>query len=208
MQLARDHEIVVVEDNAHGLLGRTNDVYLGTFGELSTLSFHETKNFSCGEGGALLINDTRLIERAKIVWEKGTNRSAFFRGEVDKYSWVDIGSSYLPSDILAGYLWGQFENHETIQLQRRQIWERYASELKDWAQENGIQLPTIPSNRESAYHLFHIILPTIGMRQGLIDHLSQHGIKAVFHYTPLHISNMGQQYGGRVGDCPISENRQ
>jgi dTDP-4-amino-4,6-dideoxygalactose transaminase len=135
---------------------------------MATQSFHETKNFTSGEGGALLINSPALIERAEIIREKGTNRSRFFRGQVDKYTWVDIGSSYLPSDILAAYLYAQFENRETIQSKRAVIWKRYHEHLSDWAQENGVRLPTVPNHCEQAYHMFYIILPSLEVRTRLI----------------------------------------
>lgn len=196
---------VVIEDNAHGLLGRYRDRYLGTLGQLATLSFHETKNFSCGEGGALLINDERYRERAEIIREKGTNRSRFFRGEVDKYTWVDVGSSYLPSDLLAAYLFGQLEARDRIQSKRKAIWERYRVGLSTWATSNGVQLPIVPEECEPAYHLFHLVLPTAEMRTALIKHLKERGILSVFHYLPLHLSRMGKRFGGRAGECPVTE---
>jgi dTDP-4-amino-4,6-dideoxygalactose transaminase len=202
---ARRHGLAVAEDNAHGLYGKYRDRYLGTFGELAALSFHETKNFTCGEGGALLINDPSLIERAEIIREKGTDRSRFFRGEVDKYNWVDVGSSYLPSDLLGAFLRAQLEHREQIQSARRQLWENYTRELSDWAADNGVQLPTIPPECEQSYHLFYLILPSLDLRQALISHLSQREIFAVFHYLPLHLSPMGCRFGGREGDCPVTE---
>ncbi len=162
MEIARRHNIAVVEDNAHGLFGKYKGKYLGTFGAMATQSFHETKNFSCGEGGALLINDPALAERAEIIREKGTNRSRFFRGQVDKYTWVDIGSSYLPSDLLAAFLYAQFEQRERIQSHRKNVWDMYHSALKDWAEKNGVQLPHIPEDREQAYHMFYMLLPNLG----------------------------------------------
>jgi dTDP-4-amino-4,6-dideoxygalactose transaminase len=203
--VARRQGIAVVEDNAHGLYGRYRGRYLGTFGQLAALSFHETKNFSCGEGGALLMSDARLIDRAEIIREKGTDRSRFFRGEVDKYNWVDIGSSYLPSDLLAAFLRAQLEHREEIQSSRRQLWENYMRELSGWAADNGVQLPTIPPECEQSYHLFYLILPTLDHRQALISHLSQREIFAVFHYLPLHLSPMGRRFGGCEGDCPVTE---
>ena len=205
MPIARRHAVAVVEDNAHGLYGKYCGRYLGTFGELATLSFHETKNFSCGEGGALLINDAQLNERAEILREKGTDRSRFFRGKVDKYTWVDIGSSYLPSDLLAAFLRAQLEHREEIQSRRRQIWEAYSRELAFWAEANGIRLPIVPSECEQTYHMFYVIMPTFDTRQALISHLASCGILAVFHYLPLHLSPMGLRFGGRQGDCPVTE---
>lgn len=205
MAVARRHGLAVVEDNAHGLYGKYRDRYLGTFGELAALSFHETKNFNCGEGGALLMNDTRFTERAEIIREKGTDRSRFFRGEVDKYNWVDIGSSYLPSDLLAAFLRAQLEHREQIQSARQRLWENYMRELSGWATDNDVRLPTIPPECEQSYHMFYLILPSLDSRQALISHLSQREIFAVFHYLPLHLSPMGRTFGGREGDCPVTE---
>lgn len=205
LEIARRHQVAVVEDNAHGLFGRYQGRYLGTFGTLATQSFHETKNFSCGEGGALLINDTQYIERAEIIREKGTNRSRFFRGQVDKYTWVDLGSSFLPSDLLAAYLYAQLEAREQIQAMRRRVWVYYYENLSDWAAERGVQLPTIPVYCEQPYHMFYLLLPSYQQRQALIAHLKAHGILSVFHYLPLHLSDMGRQFGGQVGDCPVTE---
>lgn len=205
MTLAQQHGIAVVEDTAHALFSRYKGRYLGTFGELATLSFHETKNFTCGEGGALLINDESLMERAEIIREKGTNRSRFFRGQIDKYTWVDLGSSYLPSDMLAAYLYAQFERAPEIQARRQQIWRRYFECLGAWAAERDVLLPTVPANVEQSYHMFYLLLPSLKVRSALIAHLKQHGILSVFHYLPLHLSAMGQRYGGKVGDCPVTE---
>lgn len=205
MAIPRRRGIAVVEDNAHGLYGKYRGRYLGTLGQLATLSFHETKNFTCGEGGALLINDATLNERAEILREKGTDRSRFFRGEVDKYTWVDVGSSYLPSDLLAAFLRAQLEHRDQIQLMRRQIWEIYARELASWAATNGIRLPIVPAECEQAYHMFYVLMPSLESRQALISHLAGFGILAVFHYLPLHLSPMGLRFGGRQGDCPVTE---
>ena len=203
--VAARRQIPVVEDNAHGLFGKYRGKFLGTFGALATQSFHETKNFTCGEGGALLINDPRYIERAEIIREKGTNRSRFFRGQVDKYTWVDIGSSYLPSDILAAFLCAQLEAQEAIQAKRRSIWETYYTHLQQWAEHNAVQLPTVPAHCEQPYHLFYLVLPSLDDRQALIGHLKEGGIQSVFHYLPLHLSDMGRRYGGKEGDCPVTE---
>jgi dTDP-4-amino-4,6-dideoxygalactose transaminase len=205
LKIAGEHNIPVVEDNAHGLFGKYKGKYLGTLGALATQSFHETKNFTCGEGGALLINDPQYIERAEIIREKGTNRSRFFRGQVDKYSWVDVGSSYLPSEILAAYLTAQFENHAAIQKKRQQIWQTYYSSLQDWAEENGIFLPVVPEECEQAFHMFYMIMPSLEHRQDLIKFLKERGILSVFHYLPLHLSDMGIKFGGQEGDCPVTE---
>jgi dTDP-4-amino-4,6-dideoxygalactose transaminase len=205
MEIAQRHNIAVVEDNAHGLFGKYRGKFLGTFGSMASQSFHETKNFSSGEGGALLINDPKLLERAEIIREKGTNRSRFFRGQVDKYTWVDIGSSYLPSDLLAAFLLAQFEQREKIQLHRKQVWEIYYTGLKDWAATHDAQLPYIPEHCDQAYHMFYILLPTLELRQKLISYLRERGIYSVFHYLPLHLSDMGRKFGGREGDCPVTE---
>jgi dTDP-4-amino-4,6-dideoxygalactose transaminase len=205
LEIARGNNIAVVEDNAHGLFGRYKGRYLGTLGLMAAQSFHETKNFSCGEGGALLINDPALIERAEIVREKGTNRSRFFRGQVDKYTWVDIGSSYLLADILAAFLFAQLEQREKIQSQRQKIWEYYNENLQAWTRAHDVQTPYVPSHCDQAYHMFYMLLPTLELRQGLIAHLRQRGIESVFHYLPLHLSDMGKHFGGKPGDCPVTE---
>ncbi len=205
MDVAARHHLAVVEDNAHGLFGKYKGRYLGTFGSLASQSFHETKNFTSGEGGALLINDPVLVERAEIIREKGTNRSRFFRGQVDKYTWVDIGSSYLPSDLLAAFLFAQFEQHQKIQLHRKRVWELYYAGLKDWANSHDVQLPCIPNDCEQSYHMFYALLPTLELRQKLIAYLRERGVYSVFHYLPLHLSDMGRSFGGKTGDCPVTE---
>jgi len=205
LEIASHHHLAVVEDNAHGLFGKYKGRYLGTFGALAAQSFHETKNFSSGEGGALLINDKSLLERAEIIREKGTNRARFFRGQVDKYTWVDVGSSYLPSDILAAFLFAQLEHREQIQAHRRQVWEFYNQHLSDWAAQNGVRLPTIPAHVEQAYHMFYLLLPDLDLRQRFIAYLRERGIYSVFHYLPLHLSDMGRKFGGQPGDCPVTE---
>ncbi len=205
LEIAERHGVAVVEDNAHGLFGRYKGKYLGTFGCMATQSFHETKNFTCGEGGALIINDPQYIDRAEIIREKGTNRSRFFRGEVDKYTWVDVGSSYLPSDILAAFLYAQLEAREQIQAKRQRIWEYYYKHLEEWAKDHDVRLPIVPAHCEQPYHMFYLLLPSPEQRHGLIAHLKARGILSVFHYLPLHLSDMGRRYGGRSGDCPVTE---
>ncbi|MFZ4596672.1 MAG: DegT/DnrJ/EryC1/StrS family aminotransferase, partial [Verrucomicrobiaceae bacterium] len=200
------HGIPVLEDNAHGLFGKYRGRQLGTFGSMAALSFHETKNFICGEGGALLINDTGLIERAEILREKGTDRSRFFRGQVDKYTWVDAGSSFLPSDLLAAFLLAQLEARETICQKRRCIWERYQKSLESWATQRGIRLPKVPEGCEHTHHLFYLLMPSLEDRAAIIKHLRAHGVQAVFHYIPLHLSPMGLRFGGKAGDCQVTEN--
>ncbi len=204
MGIAGRYGLPVIEDNAHGLFAKYRGRYLGTFGRMATQSFHETKNFQCGEGGALLINDPQYSERAEVIREKGTNRSRFFRGQVDKYTWVDIGSSYLPSDMLAAFLLAQLEAREIIQAKRQAIWERYDAALQDWAQSHGVQLPCIPAHCEQSYHLYYLLLPSLEVRQGLIAHLKEQSILSVFHYLPLHLSEMGQKFGGKADDCPVT----
>jgi dTDP-4-amino-4,6-dideoxygalactose transaminase len=205
LEIARSVGAEVIEDNAHGLFASYRGKALGTFGALATLSFHETKNFTCGEGGALLINDPGFVQRAEILREKGTNRSRFFRGEIDKYTWVDVGSSYLPSDMLAAFLLAQLEAREEIQEKRRAIWDRYQRELADWAAARQVVLPTVPEDRQQSYHMFYLLLPSLEVRQRTMARLKQYGINAVFHYQPLHLSEMGRRFGGQPGDCPVTE---
>ena len=205
LDVAERRRIAVVEDNAHGLFGKYRGKYLGTFGCLATQSFHETKNFTCGEGGALLINDPGYFERAEIIREKGTNRNRFFRGQVDKYTWVDLGSSYLPSDVLAAFLFAQFEHREQIQAQRKRIWNYYNECLAGWAGKNEVKLPFVPAHCEQPWHMFYMLMPSLQSRQGLIAHLKAREILSVFHYLPLHLSEMGRRWDGREGDCPVAE---
>jgi dTDP-4-amino-4,6-dideoxygalactose transaminase len=205
LALCRPGGVSVVEDNAHGLFARYRGRPLGTFGALATLSFHETKNFTCGEGGALLVNDPAHFQRAEILREKGTNRSRFFRGEIDKYTWVDVGSSYLPSEILAAFLAAQLEAHGRIQARRREMWDRYLRELCGWAEDRGLRLPVVPDYCEQAYHLFYLLLPSLDIRQRTIARLNELGVHPVFHYQPLHLSEMGRKFGGRPGACPVTE---
>lgn len=205
LDLASRWGIAVVEDNAHGLFGKYRGRWLGSLGTLSALSFHETKNITCGEGGALLINDARYVERAEILREKGTNRTKFFRGEVDRYSWVDIGSSYVMSDVLAAFLFGQLEVWREIQRRRERIWQTYHQRLATWCRTSGVRQPHVPPDCEPAWHLYYLIMSTPDARTRFITHLRQRGIHAVFHYLPLHSSEMGVRLGGRVGDCPVAE---
>lgn len=204
-KVAARHGLSVVEDNAHGLFGKYRGRWLGTFGRLAAQSFHETKNITCGEGGAVLINDASLIERAEILREKGTNRSRFFRGLADKYSWMDIGSSYVMSDVLAAFLFGQLEVWPAIQAQRQRLWKRYDEQLRDWAREFGVSCPTVPPHCEQSFHMYYLIMPSLEARQALIALLKTHGILSVFHYLPLHLSPVGQRMGGRPGSCPVAE---
>lgn len=204
LDIARRHGLAVVEDNAHGLFGRYRGRPLGSFGAMAALSFHETKNISCGEGGALLLNDPALVARAEILREKGTNRSAFFRGQIDKYTWVDIGSSYLPSEILAAFLWAQLEAADTIQRRRHAIWNRYAGALVTWAENEHVRLPQSPVHCDHPAHLFHLLMPSAADRDRLIEHLRVRDVNSVFHYMPLHASPMARRWPLRA-PCPETE---
>jgi dTDP-4-amino-4,6-dideoxygalactose transaminase len=204
MSVSGRHRIAVVEDNAHGLFSRYRGRYLGTFGVLATQSFHETKNFTCGEGGALLINDPQLLEHALVIRDKGTNRNRFFRGHVDKYTWVDLGSSYVASDLQAAFLYAQLEAREQIQSAREHIWRTYWEGLAAWAQRNGVRFPVVPGHCEQSYHMFYLLLPSLGQRQALIAHLKQRGILVVFHYVPLHLSDMGLKWSAGKNNCPVT----
>jgi dTDP-4-amino-4,6-dideoxygalactose transaminase len=205
LELAKRHGLAVVEDNAHGLFGKYRGRWLGTLGHLAAHSFHETKNITCGEGGALFINDASYVERAEIIRDKGTNRARFFRGAVDKYTWVDLGSSYVMSDVLAAFLFGQLEGWQTIQEKRAAIWARYNGELASWAASLGARLPVVPAHCDSAWHMFYLLMPDLATRTAFIDHLRARGILAVFHYQPLHLSDFGQRYGRKAGECPVTE---
>jgi dTDP-4-amino-4,6-dideoxygalactose transaminase len=205
--IAARHGCAVVEDNAHGLFGKFRGRWLGTFGCLAAQSFHETKNITCGEGGALLINDPRLIERAEVIREKGTDRSRYFRGQVDKYSWMDLGSSYVMSDVLAAFLFAQLEVWQNIQAQRQRIWRYYDQQLRGWATERGIGCPVVPAHCEQSHHMYYLLMPSLARRQALMAHLKSHGILSVFHYVPLHLSPMGRRMGGQPGSCPVSEQK-
>ena len=203
--IVADRSITVLEDNAHGLFGQYRGRPLGTLGALAALSFHETKNFPCGEGGCLLVNDEQLLDRAEILREKGTDRSRFWRGEVNQYTWRDIGSSYLLADPLAAILLGQLEERELIQQTRMRAWKRYMQELRPWAETHGVTLPTVPPHCEHPAHLFYLCLPDASTRSRLIAHLASQGILAVSHYVPLNTSPFGRRLGGRPGQCPVSE---
>jgi dTDP-4-amino-4,6-dideoxygalactose transaminase len=193
MALADKYNLYVIEDAAQAIdsfyTGKDGvKRALGSIGHLAAFSFHETKNIISGEGGMLVINDTRFSERAEVIWEKGTNRSAFFRGEVDKYGWVDVGSSFLPSDIIAAFLWAQLENIVDIQQVRKSHWERYNCKLQNWAMENEIQLPRIPSYATNNGHMFYIVCKSMEQRQSIIEKLKSKKILSVFHYISLHSS--------------------
>ena len=205
LDIAKEHKLAVIEDNAHGLFSTYKGKPLGSFGNLATQSFHETKNITCGEGGALLINDERLVERAEILREKGTDRTKFLRGQVDKYTWVDVGSSWVMSDMLAAILCGQLERAVAINAQRIAIYNRYDNELREWAEKHGVITPFHPAGTTHTAHVYHLRFKAGEMRDRFIAHLAEHQIAAVFHYQPLHLSKIGRQLGGAVGDCPITE---
>lgn len=206
MNIAKEYNLKVVEDAAQGVNAKYKGKYLGTIGDIGCYSFHETKNYSCGEGGAILINnDKNLEKRAEIIREKGTNRSQFFRGEVDKYSWVDIGSSYLPSDIMSAMLCAQFEKLDEIQQKRRRVYESYYNGLKDLEKQEKLRCPVISEDCESNYHMFYILLNSEKARNYLIAKLKENQISAIFHYIPLHTSPMGLKIGYKQGDLPKTE---
>lgn len=205
LSLARDRGIAIVEDNAHGLFGRYRGQWLGTFGQIATLSFHETKNFSCGEGGALLLNDPALVERAEVLREKGTDRSKFFRGEVDKYTWVDVGSSYVLSDLLAAFLYGQLEARAEIQQRRKAVFERYDAALAGWLRTFDLRTLAAPPGCEHPYHMYFVRLPNADIRRQFIQRVRAAGALAVSHYVPLHLSPMGRRLGYQPGDLPVTE---
>jgi dTDP-4-amino-4,6-dideoxygalactose transaminase len=193
MDLAKRYGLWVVEDAAQAIdsfyTSKSGDrKALGSIGHLAAFSFHETKNIISGEGGMLAINDDRFIERAEIIWEKGTNRSAFFRGEVDKYGWVDVGSSFLPSEIIAAFLWAQLENLNHIQMRRKELWDIYAKKLVEWAHSNKVMLPALPTYATNNAHMFYLIVPSLAARTILIENLKKQEISAVFHYLSLHSS--------------------
>ncbi len=198
-------EVTLVEDNAHGLFGTWRDRQLGTLGRFATQSFHDTKNFVCGEGGALLLNDAADIDRARVLYEKGTDRRAFLLGQVDKYSWRDTGGSFAMSDALAGYLLGQLEQRDVIQGKRRAVHERYAAALSPLVGELDFQLAAPATERGSAYHMFYVLLPDRDRRTAVISHLKERGVSAVFHYVPLHSSEAGRRFSARPTDCPVTD---
>jgi len=205
VKIAHDHNLVLIEDNAHGLFAKYKGKYLGTFGALATQSFHETKNITCGEGGALIINDPSLAERAEILREKGTDRTKFLRGQVDKYTWVDVGSSWVLSDLLAAILYGQLLRADEIYTQRMNIWSRYHSELSSWTNSNSVITPTVPDGCEHTGHVYYLRFQRGIQRDKFIEHLKNLSIYAVFHYQPLHLSTVGRTLGGRDGQFPITE---
>jgi len=203
--LARWPRAELIEDNAHGLFGRYRGRPLGSFGRFSTLSFHETKNFICGEGGALVVNRASDVDRAHVLLDKGTDRRAFLLGQVDKYSWRDIGSSFGLSDVLASYLWGQLEQRDRILARRREVFERYQAALEPHAAELGFRLPVVPGDREQAYHMFYVLLRDRQQRDAVLTYMSERQVQATFHYVPLHSSEAGGRFTDRPADCPVTE---
>ena len=205
MDIAERHHLRVIEDAAQGIMSSYKSRPLGTLGDLGACSFHETKNIMSGEGGALFINNEEFLERAEIICEKGTNRRQFFRGEIDKYTWVDLGSSYLPSDILAAYLYAQMENADQIIAKRNLIYDHYMKELKSVGEEGYLRLPYIPDDCRSNGHIFYVMTRSLQERIGLAQYLLDRGIFAVFHYVPLHSSPAGKRYGRTVGNMEITD---
>lgn len=205
MTIAHQHNLLVVEDAAQGVNAKYKETFLGTIGDMAAYSFHETKNFICGEGGAIIINNENFIERAEIIREKGTNRSQFFRGEVDKYTWVDVGSSYLPSDLLAAFLYAQLENMQEISKRRDQLFDYYYKALIPLVNDGKIRLPFVSSECQSNNHLFYILLEDEDTRNALMDHLRSKGILGVFHYLSLHLSPVGKTMGYQQGQLPVTE---
>ncbi len=202
--LADRPDVVVVEDAAHGLFGAFRGEPLGSLGRFASLSFHETKNFVCGEGGALLLNDRADVDRARVLYDKGTDRQAFFLGQVDKYSWRDTGSSFGMSDTLAAYLLGQLEQAESIQSRRRAVWEGYAEALAGPAETLGLRLPVVPEGCDPAWHLFYVLLPSAELRRPVMATMREQGIATTFHYVPLHDSVGGTRFAARPTECPVT----
>ncbi|OHX64943.1 dTDP-4-amino-4,6-dideoxygalactose transaminase [Flammeovirga pacifica] len=218
MEVAKKHNIFVIEDAAqaidsyytvtklHSSLGDQGaKLALGSIGHLATFSFHETKNIQCGEGGLLAINNDRFEKRAEVLWEKGTNRAEFFRGEVNKYGWVDTGSSFLPNELTASFLYAQLEEMDSIQQRRKEIWNGYYEGLKDWANENKVHLPLVPDYATNNGHMFYLICPNADFRTMLIKHLKNENIHAVFHYLSLHKSEYIEKLQYMTQDCPLSD---
>jgi dTDP-4-amino-4,6-dideoxygalactose transaminase len=205
MDIAHRHDLLVIEDAAQGIMSTYNGRALGSIGHLAALSFHETKNIISGEGGALLINDERFVERAEIIREKGTNRSKFFRGQVDKYTWMDIGSSYLPGEIIAAFLWAQMEEADSITQKRLNIWQHYHEALAPLELAGMLRRPIIPESCQQNAHMYYILLNSLEKRSALIGKLKEQGVYAVFHYVPLHSSPAGERYGRVHGSMAITQ---
>jgi dTDP-4-amino-4,6-dideoxygalactose transaminase len=203
--IADEHHLIIIEDAAQAIMSRYKGKPVGSLGHLATLSFHQTKNIISGEGGALLINNPHLVERAEIIREKGTNRSKFFRGEVDKYTWVDIGSSYLPSDLISALLWAQLEQADYIQQRRHEIWQRYHESFGDLEEQGWVQRPTIPEDCQHNAHLYYLLLQDLETRTALLAHLKSRGVQSTFHYVPLHSAPAGRKYGRASGNLTVTD---
>ena len=198
-------DVHLVEDNAHGLFGRWRDEPLGSLGRFATLSFHETKNFVCGEGGALVLNDPEDVDRARVLYDKGTNRHAFMLGQVDKYTWKDTGSSFGLSDVLAAYLLGQLEQREAIQAKRGRLHRRYEATLSPHAERLGFEVMRVPADRLPAHHMYYVLLSHRDRRNDVLELMRKAGVQATFHYQPLHTSEAGRGFAVRETECPVSE---
>ena len=205
LSIARDHGLYVVEDAAQGIMSKYKGKPLGTIGDLGALSFHETKNIIAGEGGAILINRDEFVERAEIIREKGTDRSRFFRGEVDKYTWQEVGSSYLPGELIAAFLWAQLEDAENIIGMRLALWKEYDRGLREISLEEDIQLPFIPVRSDHNGHLYFFLLPDLVSRSRVLERMKADGVHAIFHYVPLHSSPAGKLYGRVSGEMTVTE---
>jgi dTDP-4-amino-4,6-dideoxygalactose transaminase len=205
LELASSCRALVIEDAAQGLLSTYRGQALGSLGQLGALSFHETKNVTCGEGGALLVNDQAFAERAEIIREKGTNRSQFYRGQVDKYTWVDLGSSHVLSDLNAAFLWGQLERAETITRKRLEIWRIYHEAFEELEAGGQVRRPIVPEHCAHNAHLYYLLANDERTRDAVIAHLNEHGVNAVFHYVPLHSSPGGRRYGRSIGELPVTD---
>jgi len=204
--IAQAHNLLVIEDSAQGIMSTYKDRPLGAIGHIGAYSFHETKNIISGEGGALLVNDARFVERAEILREKGTNRGQFFRGQVDKYTWVDIGSSYLPGEVVAAFLWAQMEDAHSITQSRLRIWQRYQEALAPLEDAGRLRRPIIPGHCQHNAHMYYILLESLEKRTEVITHLKNQGVNAVFHYVPLHSAPMGKKYGRVSGELRHTDN--
>jgi len=204
-RIASAQDLHVIEDAAHALGASLDGRLLGTFGSLAALSFHETKNVICGEGGAIVVNDSELVERAEIVHEKGTNRAAFFRGQVDKYTWIDVGSSFPASELAAAFLWAQLERFAWLNDQRIAIWHRYHEAFEPLEREGALRRPVVPAGAKHNAHVYYVLLPDEQRRQQLIDELARRGVASVFHYVPLHSSPAGRRYGRTAGSLDVTD---
>ncbi|MEA5449480.1 dTDP-4-amino-4,6-dideoxygalactose transaminase [Leptolyngbya sp. CCNP1308] len=205
LDLAEQYGLKVVEDAAQGICSKYAGQPIGSFGSLAAFSFHGTKNIVSGEGGAIAINDLSLIERAEIIWEKGTNRSQFFRGDVDKYTWVDIGSSYLPSDILAAFLWSQLQDADSITQRRIAIWNRYHQAFEPLEKKQKVRRPIIPQKCQHNAHIYYLLVDSLETRTKILSNLKHHGVQATFHYVPLHSAPAGRKYGRQSGELMVTE---